>query len=212
MADEKDIEAEDQIDDPQPEVNLGEKVDKLERLITEQAKTLESVSKASAGKDKKITELAAGKRKLEDETLSKDTLNELRANELKQQKLEWEAESAVERAELEELRTKIDKRTVLDGLAGFPPELAEYVTGANMEEIETNALKLMALWVKDRTVVSNVRKVTGVPGTGTSKSAIPIKANELAAKAREEQREWGENAEDDDFLKVVTEQQQGKLQ
>lgn len=212
MADEKDTSAEDQIDDPQPGVNLEEKVDKLEKLISEQAKTLENVTKASAGKDKKITELAAGKRKLEDETLNKDTLNELRANELKQQKLEWEAESAAERAELEELRIKIDKRTVLDGLVGFPPELAEYVTGADMEEIETNARRLMALWVKDRAVVSNVRKVTGVPGTGTSKSAIPIKANELAAKARTEQREWAENAEDDAFLNVIEQQQQGKAQ
>ena len=210
MAEEKDTPAEDQTDDPQPEVNLEEKLDKLERMVSEQAKTLESVSKASAGKDKKITELASAKRKLEDETLSKDTLNELRANELKQQKLEWEEASAAERAELEALRMEFDKRTVLDSLDGFPNELAEYVTGADVEEIETNARKLMALWVKDRAVAKNKQKVTGAPATSARKPVASLGAKELAGKTPAERREWAGDADDESFLQLVREQQERK--
>jgi len=212
MADEKGTKAEDQTEDPSPEVNLEERFGKLEKVVSEQARILEEERKASAGKDKKITELAAEKRKLQEATLSKDSLNELRAEELKQMQAEWAERSAAERLELETLRMEMDKRTVLDSLHGFPPELAEYVKGSNVEEIETNARRLMSLWIKDRNVVDNSKKVTGVPATGATRSAIPIRANDLAAKARGEQREWAANAKDEDFLKVVTEQQQGKAQ
>ena len=212
MADEKDIKAEDQTEDPSPEVDLEERLSKLEKLASEQARILEEERKASAGKDKKITELAAEKRKLQEATLSKDSLNELRAEELKQKEAEWAEKSAAERLELETLRMEMDKRTVLDSLSGFPSELREYVKGTTPEEIETSARQLMALWTRDRNVSDNSKKVTGVPRTGGTKSAAPIRANDLAAKARSEQREWAASADDDDFLKVVLEQQQGKAQ
>ena len=210
MADEKDTTAEDQNGGQSPKMDLEDRLEKLEKAAADTAKALEEERRASSGKDKKITELTAEKRKWQEDTLSREALNELRAEELKQKEIEWEQKSASERLELESLRIEMDKRTVLDELDGFPAELAEYVKGSSKEEIETNARRLMNLWIKDRNEAENVRKVTGVPKTGVTRSAIPVRANELAARPRSVQREFGASAADDEFLQLVTEQQQGK--
>ena len=104
----------------------------------------------------------------------------------------------------------MDKRTVLDSLVGFPPELAEYVKGTGKEEIELDARKLMALWVKDRNVVDNKKKVTGVPATSARRPAASLGAKELAGKTLAERREWAGDADDETFLQLVREQQEKK--
>jgi len=212
MADDKGAQAEDQVTDPQDELNLEERIEKMEKRDAEREKVLEEERKASAGKDKKITELAQEKRKLQEETLSKDQLVQLRAEDTRKEKEAWEQQKAEEQTELLALRMELDKRTVLDSLEGFPPELAEYVSGSDIEEIETNARKLMSLWTKDRAALSNVDKVTGVPRTSARKSVSSVKANEIAGKPRSEQRKFGEDADDETFLHVVNEQQRGKVQ
>ena len=212
MAEEKDSQTEDQTTDPQDELNLEERIEKMEKRDAEREKVLEEERKASAGKDKKITELAQEKRKLQEETLSKDQLVQLRAEDTRKEKEAWEQQKAEEQTELLALRMELDKRTVLDSLEGFPPELAEYVSGSDIEEIETNARKLMSLWTKDRAALSNVDKVTGVPRTSARKSVSSVKANEIAGKPRSEQRKFGEDADDETFLHVVSEQQRGKVQ
>jgi len=208
MADDKGAPAEDQAIDPQDEMTLEDRLAKLEKTGAERESVLEEERKASAGKDKKITELTAERRKWQEDTLSKDQLLQLRADDQKKKEDEWAAHKAEEQTELLALRMELDKRTVLDSLEGFPSELAEYVNGSDIEEIETNARKLMALWTKDRSALDNVQKVTGVPRTGAKTSTV--KAADLAGKGMAEQREFGANAEDDDFLQLVTDQQRRK--
>ena len=210
MADEKDTPTEDQESDPQEEMNLEERFEKLEKRDAEREKILEEERKASAGKDKKITELAAEKRKWQEDTYTKDQLSQLRAEEQKKKEEEWAQQKIEEQTELLALRMELDKRTVLDSLEGFPPELAEYVNGSDIEEIETNARKLMALWVKDRVVANNVKKVTGVPRTSARKPVASLGAKDLAGKTPAERREWAGDADDESFLQLVREQQERK--
>ena len=206
--DEKDSEQDDQETEAPTTEDLIERLDRLEKRDLERTKALDDEKKASAGKDKKITELTNEKRELQDKSLDKTELNELRAEEIKKERAAWAEQSAAERLELEALRVEMDRRTVLDSLNGFPPELAEYVKGGDKEAIETSARKLMAILVKERNIVDNSKKVTGVPKTGNSRSAISVHANEMAAQPASVQREFGADADDTEFLKMVKEQQE----
>ena len=205
---EKDSEQDDQETEAPTIEDLTERLDRFEKRDLERTKALEDEKKASAGKDKKITELTGEKRDLQEASLDKNVLNDLRAEEIKQERAAWAEQSSVERLELEALRIEMDRRTVLDGLNGFPSKLAEYVKGTDKDAIETSARNLMAIIVEQRNIVDNSKKVTGVPKTGNSRTAIPVRANEMAAQPADVQREFGAEAEGDEFLKMVTEQQE----
>jgi primosomal protein N' len=186
------------------EEDVKKRLSKLEKSLSETVRVLEEERKASAGKDKKITELSAERRKLQESTLSKDKLLEIREKELEDAKAEWEQQRATERLELENLRIESLRREVLSKLENFPAFLMDRVRGTNKEEIEADARNIMKMWVKDRNMVDNVRKTTGRPQSGTGKQ-VSMSADDVKNMTPEEKRRWAETATDEEYAAVFDE-------
>jgi hypothetical protein len=204
MAD--DMTVDDQEDqDGQPDSgNVEERLSKLERLLTETTKTLDEERKASAGKDKKITELAMERKKLQESTLSKDKLLEIREKELEESKKEWDEQRTAEKLELEKLRIESTRRDVVAKFPNFPSFLLDRVQGVNAVEIEADVRSLMNVWVKERDKVENVRKVGPRPSSGSGKQSN-VTAQDVSEMSQEEQRKWAESATEDDFNTIFDE-------
>jgi hypothetical protein len=182
---------------PDVEVRLS----KLEKALTDTAKILEEERRASAGKDKKITELSAEKKNLQESTLSKDKLLEIREKELEEKEAETAAKNAAERLELESLRTEMLRHKVLTKLENFPTFLADRVRGNTEEDIEADARGLMKHWVKDRDKVDNVRKVTGRPKSGDGKQ-LGRTADDVRSMSPKEMKEWAATASEEEYAEV----------
>lgn len=151
--------------------DVEKRLSKLEKILMDTTKTLEEERKASAGKDKKITELAQAKKELMESTLSKDKLLEIRLKEFEEEKAGWDAQRATERAEIERLRVEQLRTQVISKLDNFPSFLMDRVRGNTAEEIEADAREILKKWVKERDKVENVRKVTGKPQSGAGRQS-----------------------------------------
>lgn len=198
MADEKTTGGKAQ-EDPtksQPEApNVEQRLAMLEKMQAETARTLDEERKSSAGKDRKITELADEKRKLQESTLSKDKLLEIREQEQKEREKEWAEKNATERLELEQLRIKTLRQEVLAGLAeNFPMFLADRVRGGTKEEIEADARMIMGKWVKDRTLTTNAAKVTGRPQSGDGRQGGAQTKESVEAMSSADRKKWAATA------------------
>jgi len=185
-------------------VNVEKRLSKLEELLTLTTKNLEEERKASAGKDKKITELSQAKKELENTTLSKDKLLEIRQKELEEAKGEWEKQQAAERIELEKLKIEQLRTQVLSKLENFPSFLIDRIRGQTAEEIEADARQIMSKWVKERDKVDNSRKVTGKPRSGSGKQ-INITAEDVRAMSPKEKLEWAKTAGKEEYDAVFDE-------
>ena len=181
--------------------NVEQRLSKLEKILTETAKSLDEERKASAGKDKKITELANKKRELEQATLSKDKLLELREKEQQERENEWNSRQETERKELERLKIEVERNRVIAKLENFPAFLADRVKGSTPDEIEADAREIMKKWVKERDKVDNVRKVTGKPQSGNGKQ-VNISADDVRAMTPKQKMEWAKAAGDEEFDSV----------
>lgn len=195
----------------QPEPPTVEKrLEKLETALNATNKALDEERKSSAGKDRKITDLAEAKRKLEESTLSKDKLLEIREQEQKEREAEWSAKNEAERQELEQARVELMKHKVIAKLENFPPALASYVTGKNEEEIEANARNLLKTLLKEREKVNNVRKTTGPPQSGNGKATAGWKSGEdVEAMTPVQKKQWAETASKEEFEAAFIEMQTG---
>jgi hypothetical protein len=148
--------------------NIEERLSKLEKLLADTSKALEDERRDKQGKDKKITELVNERNKLQEATMSKDKLLELRESELNEQRADWEKQRVAEKEEIERLRLEVERNKVVAKL-GVPPFLADRIRGKNADEMEADAREIMKKWVNERDKVDNVRKVTPTPKTGGSK-------------------------------------------
>ena len=149
--------------------NIEERLSKLEKILNDTSKALEDERKDNQGKDKKITELVNERKKLQEATMSKDKLLEVRESELNEQRAEWEKQRGAEKDELEKLRLEVERTKVVAKLDGFPTFLANRIVGKNADEMEADAREIMKRWVKERDKVDNARKVTSKPQTGSGK-------------------------------------------
>jgi len=182
--------------------NVEKRLAKLEKSHAETLRALEEERKSSAGKDKKITELANEKKKLQDQTLSKDQLLELRQKELDEAKSEWEAQRAQEKIELDRLRVEQLKGKVISKLENFPSFLIDRVRGETEEEIEADARGLINKWVKERDKVDNVRRIGPRPKSGSGKQ-ISITAEEVNRMTPDEKKRWASTASDEELEAVL---------
>lgn len=184
--------------------NIEKRLSKVEELLTRTTRILEEEKKASAGKDQKITELLGEKKKLQEATLSKDKLLEIREKEQEEREAEWAAKNTTERLELEQLRIEMERRKIVDKLENFPQFLAERLRGTTADEIEADAKELMRRWVKERDKVGNARKVTGQPKSGSGKQTA-MNAEDVKNMTPKEKMQWAENATDEEFNAVFDE-------
>jgi len=204
MAEDKTAVAAPEEETPPDGVNVEKRLSKLEELLTQTTKRLEEELKASAGKDKKITELSQAKKELQESTLSKDKLLEIRQKELEEAKGEWEQQRAAEKIELEKLKVEQLKTQVLSKLENFPSFLIDRIRGQTAEEIEADARQIMSKWVKERDKVDNSRKVTGKPRSGSGKQ-INYTAEDVKAMSPKEKMEWAKTAGKDEYDAVFDE-------
>jgi hypothetical protein len=109
------------------------------------------------------------RKKLQEATMSKDKLLELRESELNEQRVEWEKQRGVEKDELEKLRLEVERNKVIAKLENFPIFLADRIRGKTADEMEADAREIMKKWLKERDKVDNVRKVTPTPKTSGGK-------------------------------------------
>jgi hypothetical protein len=186
------------------EANVEERLSKLEELLINTTKTLDEERKASAGKDKKITELSEERKKLQSLAYDKDQLLEVKAKELEEAKAEWERQRESEILELKRLKVEQLKTQVLSKLENFPSFLFDRVRGETAEEIELDARNLAKLWVKERDKVDNARKVTGRPQSAASNKQAKT-ADEIAKMTGKEKMEWAQTASDEEYAAVFDE-------
>jgi len=184
--------------------NVNNRLTKLESMLAENARVLEEERRASAGKDKKITELQTDKKKLQEGSLSKDKLLEIREKEQSEHEAEWAARNATERMELEQLRIEMERHKVIAKLENFPMFLADRVRGTNAEEIEADARNLMNRILKDRSNANNARKVTPRPQSGSGKQ-IGRTADEVKHMTSKERMAWSATASEEEFAEVFDE-------
>ena len=203
MEDEKKAPESEGREDGQPDGNLEGRLAKLESLFAQTQKELETERKASAGKDKKITELTNEKKELQKATLSKDELLALREKELEERERSWEEQQKIERSELEKLRLDNLRREVLKKIKNFPAHLEDRVRGNTVDEIESDARSLMMIWTTERDKVANVGKVTAPPKSG--ESGQKITAEEVNNMTPEQQKKWAETASDEDYARIYDE-------
>jgi len=169
----------------------------LEKLLEKTTLTLESERRASAGKDKKITDLQAETKKLQEATLSKDDLLRLREDELNRERNEWEREREEEKKEITRLRQEQMRHDVLGKLENFPRFLYDRVKGETPEEVERDARLIMKEWVTDRDKVSNARKVGKKPQSGDGKQS-GITAQDVLDMSPDQRREWAMTASEEE--------------
>lgn len=186
--------------------DVESRLQKLEQQLIQTQKELDSERKASAGKDKKITELSSEKKDLQKATLSKDELLRLREQELAEQQAEWEKQREIEKMELEKLRVANLRREVLRKIENFPSFLEDRVMGDSPEEIEADARTLMNRWVKDRGLVQNAGKLGSKPVSGDGKQ-VSITAQDIREMTAEQKRHWAETATDEEYMALSIEAQ-----
>lgn len=201
MADEKTVDGgTDQSGKDEPS-NVEERLARLEKESADYKKALEDERKASAGKDKKISEQGNVINELRKTTLSKDELLQLREKELLEREAKAEAKMAAELQELEMLRLKMMKQEKLTALS-FPSELWEFVDGTTPEEIETRARKLANFVTKQGNLKDNARKVTGKPKSGNGRQ-VDITADEINRMSPDEKTRWAANATTEELEAVL---------
>jgi hypothetical protein len=165
---------------------------------------LENEKKASAGKDKKITELSSRTRDLQQKTMSQEELYALRQKELEEEKLEWQKQRDQERLELEELRIKQLRTDTLKKLKNFPIEFEDRIHGKTAEEIETDARNFVSKWLGDKTLRDNRDKVSGPPRSGDGKQ-ISVSAEDVRNMSPQEKIKWSANASEEEYAAVFDE-------
>jgi len=203
------VETEDPEGQPEETNDVEARLSKLEKLLTETTKVLDEERRASSGKDKKITELALEKKRLEQGSLSKDKLLEIREKEIEEKAAEVEAKNATKLAELEALRIELDRRKVLDKLPNFPSFLADRVRGNTPEEIEADAREIMKLWVKERDKVDNANKVVSRPKTGGGKPQVSVTTEDVKHMTPQEKAAWASKASEEEFNAIFDELHSG---
>ncbi len=181
--------------------NVEQRLSNLESLLTRTAKDLEEERKASSGKDRKITELSEEKKKLQESTLSKDKLLEIRERELEEAKVLWEQQRVAEKIELDRLRIEQLKTQVLSKLENFPSFLIDRVRGTNADEIEADARNMMKFWVKERDKVDNARRVTTKPRSGGG-NQIAMTVDDVKVMNSKEKMDWAATASDEEYAEV----------
>jgi hypothetical protein len=184
--------------------NVEKRLGKLERSLTETLKALDEEKKSSAGKDKKITELANEKKELQKATLSKDQLLELRQRELDEKESAWEAKMAAETIELRKLRTEQLRTKVISKFDNFPSFLIDRIRGETEEEIEADIRGLQNKWVKERDKVDNARKLGTRPKSGSGRQ-LGATADEVDRMSPEEKKRWASTASDEELQAVLEE-------
>lgn len=178
-----------------------ERLSALEDLLKKTTQALEAEKKASSGKDKKITELQAETKNLQEKTYSQDELLRLRKEELDREKAEWEREREEEKKQLESLKQEQMRNEVLNQLENFPKFLYDRVRGGTREEVERDARLLMKEWVTDRDKVDNARKVAKKPQAGDGKQ-INVTAADVENMTAAEKRKWAANATPEEWAAV----------
>lgn len=182
--------------------NVETRLGKLEKSLSDTLRALEEEKKSSAGKDKKITELANEKKELQKATLSKDQLLELRQKELDEKESAWEAKMAAETIELRKLRTEQLRTKVISKFDNFPSFLIDRIRGETEEEIEADIRGLQNKWVKERDKVDNARKTGARPRSGSGKQ-IGATADEVDRMSPEEKKRWAATASDEELEAVL---------
>ena len=194
MAEKDDVIEEQDPVEPDETINVEERLAKLEKSLEQTNKDLESEKKASSSKDKKIAELQGDRKKLQEATMTKDQLLEVRLQELTRKEEEWEKTRETERKELEQLKQDNMKNEVLSKLEDFPRSFWNRVHGNTPEEIEIDARQLMKVFLTERDKVGNAYKVTKRPQTAEGKPmSLPL-VSDYAKWTSEERRRWAEKA------------------
>jgi len=190
----EEIATEEQVGESDKTVDVEERLAKLEKIYEQTNKDLESEKKASSSKDKKIAELQGERKKLQEATLSKDDLLKLREEELSKKEEEWEKTRETEKQELERLKQEHMKSEVLSKLDEFPRAFWDRIKGDTPEEVETDARRLMKIFLTERDKIGNAYKVTKRPQTAEGKPmSLPLVAD-YAKWTTEQRRRWAEKA------------------
>lgn len=209
MAKEQTVDADEKSDADEVAEKSSNTVNKndLEKFKAEFMKMLDDERRASAGKDKKITELQGEVKSFQEATMSKDKLLELRQKEFDEQKAEFEKQQALIRMENErERRENLINKVIARYSDKFPGliKFAERIKGNTEEEIEVDIKQFTRDWVSERNKIDNVRKVSGKPQSGSGKQ-ISHDAEDIKAMSGKERMQWAAHASDEEFNEIFDE-------
>lgn len=209
MAKEQSVAADDATDADEAAEKSSNTVNKsdLEKFRAEFMKMLDDEKRASAGKDKKITELQGEVKSFQEATMSKDKLLELRQKEFDEQKAEFDKQQALIRMENErERRENLINKVIARYSDKFPGliKFAERIRGNTEEEIEIDIKQFTRDWVSERNKIDNARKVPGKPQSGSGKQ-ISHDAEDIKSMSARDRMKWAEHASDEEFAEVFDE-------